>query len=532
MNIYSKIIFFPVHNGNMTFIKLNDEKKTTLLIDLHVRQGADKENDEDKYDVASHLREYLEYDSKGRQYIDVFLLSHNDIDHIKGVQNHFYLGNIDDYPEKEKSKIVLNEIWCSSRFWNRDSSSNSLCDDGKAFNKEMKRRVNLFKENKIIQKSGNRAIIICADDETKVEGLETIVRNLDLTFSKVNEIDLSGKLKINILGPLPLQDDEDINKYKRCNRGSVILSITINEGAYKNQILIPGDAECFVWETLYSKFKNNFSALEYDILLIPHHCSWYSIGYKDRFDNDKRKLVRNAFLALSQAKVNSILIASSKAIKESDSNPPHYEAKIEYKKIKNVKEFYCTQEYPNENDVNPIVFDLTEQGPRLNENVKENLSDNYTSYIYTSKSKFDVSWRVKPVSIFRMNIQYDFDIGAIYYPNSKKYLESTISNHPKQIPFKSNNELLNKEFWLQFHVDINVVRYKNDEIWWQVINTGDEAIAANQKRGEIFLSKWNFGNKYIHYEHTLYKGSHCVICYIINNNICYAQSKEFIVNIR
>ena len=74
--------------------------------------------------------------------------------------------------------------------------------DAKAFNKEMKRRVKLFQKNDTIQDEGDRAIIIGKDVEGKTDGLEEIVREIDTSFSKVNERDISSKLEIFLLGRL------------------------------------------------------------------------------------------------------------------------------------------------------------------------------------------------------------------------------------------------------------------------------------------------------------------------------------------
>ena len=53
----SKIIFYPVDNGNMILVKLKDN--TTILIDMHIRKKSHDDNEEDFYDVLSHLKNNL-----------------------------------------------------------------------------------------------------------------------------------------------------------------------------------------------------------------------------------------------------------------------------------------------------------------------------------------------------------------------------------------------------------------------------------------------------------------------------------------
>lgn len=63
------------------------------------------------------------------------------------------------------------------------------------------------------------------------------------------------------------------------------------------------------------------------------------------------------------------------------------------------------------------------------------------------------------------------------------------------------------------------------EFYWQVVNTGAEAAAAGGLRGMIFK-----GEK-IQWERTLYRGSHWIECFILRDNVCFARSGEFIINI-
>lgn len=362
----STITFFPVDNGSMTLIKLNDTDETTILVDIFIREKAD-DDDEEIYDVGAYLRKQLKKDKNGRPYVDVFLLTHNDDDHIRGLQKHFHLGPPDDYQEPEddeEPKIIIHEMWSSYRFWKRASDSNKLCEDAKAFNREMKRRVKLFEENKKIQNAGDRAIIIGKDPEGKTNNITEIVRDIDDIFSIINNKDLSDKLNILVLGPLPQQEDESDEDFSQKNRGSVILQVNVTEKNYSNKIILPGDAEVFVWETLWEKFKNNKEKLEYDILLAPHHCSWHSLSYDSISNSEDPKVSTNAKNALSQAKEGAFIISSSKPIKNDDSDPPSYKAKREYLTIVNKEHFLCTQEYPNEDKVEPIVIKLTESGPQ------------------------------------------------------------------------------------------------------------------------------------------------------------------------
>src|SRR5713101_1577303 len=90
------VSLFPVDNGDMTLIALADNLDTKVLIDCNIRASADDPEDVTR-DVAKDLRDRLKRDSKGRPYVDVYLTSHPDQDHCRGIQKHFHLGAPKDY---------------------------------------------------------------------------------------------------------------------------------------------------------------------------------------------------------------------------------------------------------------------------------------------------------------------------------------------------------------------------------------------------------------------------------------------------
>lgn len=85
---------------------------------------------------------------------------------------------------------------------------------------------------------------------------------------------------------------------------------------------------------------------------------------------------------------------------------------------------------------------------------------------------------------------------------------------------------LGKEFQLRF-----VARTTADppfEVYWQVVNTGEEALADNGLRGDLERST----DGLVHWERTLYSGCHWIRCFIIRNSVCVAVSCRFLVLIR
>lgn len=359
----STLTFFPVgsKNGGMSLLKLNDSNNTVMLIDCSIGD----EPIEDYCDVAQELRDRLPKDSENRPYVDAFMLTHRHEDHVKGFEKHFHLGELDNYnDEDDELKIVIRELWSSHNFWKPSSSGYALCADAKVFNKEMKRRVKLYEDSKVIQEEGNRAIILGEDPDGKTDELEELNYKVGDYFNKINGNNIQAKLKGFVLGPIPKQEGEDDDCFKDKNRQSIVVQLAVKQVSYENKLLLAADAECFVWESLWNKYKDDTDKLEYDLLTSPHHCSWHSLSYDSQSEDDDPQVNEDAKNALSQNKEGAFIISQSKSIKDSDEDPPSAAAKDVYVGIVGKGQFVCTNESPSKKKPEPLEFNLTDSGPQ------------------------------------------------------------------------------------------------------------------------------------------------------------------------
>lgn len=366
----AKITFFPVSNGDMTLITLADN--TSILIDINIRASS-VDSDDISCDVATELRKRIKEDGDERPYVDVFLLTHPDQDHCRGLKDHFHMGNLGDYndepPEGDEKKIVIKELWSSPRVFRRASKRNTLCDDAKAFNKEAKRRVKLFREQEGSDiDDGDRIKIFGIDEDGKTDGLEEIlVRRGDL-FSNINGND-NPRIQVRALGPLAINEIEEEEEKIGKNHSSVILqfSLAADSGPVGDCFyLAGGDAEVAIWEKVWEENKRMADNLKYDILLAPHHCSWHTLSHDSWTESEDPKVNENAKSALSQAEKGAHIVSSSKPVVDDENNPPCIGAKEEYESIleDGGGEFICTDEYPAEDNPQPLEFTITTDGPQ------------------------------------------------------------------------------------------------------------------------------------------------------------------------
>ena len=128
---------------------------------------------------------------------------------------------------------------------------------------------------------------------------------------------------------------------------------------------------------------------------------------------------------------------------------------------------------------------------------------------------FNVPWREKPP--WRMALSCSVSVSGEYTQN----------NRSKQ--FSSDSRPLPKHCGLLFTAGTNVPA--PFEVYWQVVNTGEEAQRVNQLRGEMMPAKTAGECGLKHRESTSYSGMHWIECFIVKNGTCEARSGEFVVNI-
>lgn len=145
----------------------------------------------------------------------------------------------------------------------------------------------------------------------------------------------------------------------------------------------------------------------------------------------------------------------------------------------------------------------------------------------TSRLVFDVPWReVPPWPVSR---PYSVTLTG-KYGNSEH--GSTWHTFP------NNGAPLDKHLYLRFQGQTNTP--KPYQIFWQVVNTGSEAINSGSLRGQIIESssvgagglQSTSAPGPFRRERTLYTGMHWVECFVVKGGVCVARSGPFVVNIK
>ena len=151
---------------------------------------------------------------------------------------------------------------------------------------------------------------------------------------------------------------------------------------------------------------------------------------------------------------------------------------------------------------------------------KEQISNNMLLEAIKDKhsSFFNVPYKAKPDWYEGNNVSL-VDVKVKCYNEYNKL----INYNP------DGDSILSKNINIDFTVVGAAAFSNNIKIFWQVVNTGDEARANNCLRGGFELSNiFPYGR----HESTSYTGTHWVQAFIVNNGECIAKSKEILVRIK
>jgi hypothetical protein len=357
-----KASLFKVDNGDMVLFETESGRR--IVTDINIREAADDEDDETP-DVAKQLRKKFDRDEKGRLFVDAFLNTHPDADHIRGLFKHFHLGDPSTWV-KADDKIIIREMWSSPIVFRRARAKDEdhvLCEDAEAWRDEARRRANKYKKDRTAE-DGNRILILGEDVDGKTDDLEDILVRVDEVFSKICGAN-DASFEARLLAPMPADDEEEEEVLTK-NNSSVIMRLDLKlSKVTRARFLLGGDAEVAIWDRIWERNKNWPERLQYDVLIAPHHCSWHSLSYDSWSEKgEKAKVSEPARSALGQPLDGALIVASSKTIKDDENDPPCIRAKREYIDVLDpVKgEFKCVADGPGDD---PLTIEVSSEGPRI-----------------------------------------------------------------------------------------------------------------------------------------------------------------------
>ncbi|HEY7767220.1 hypothetical protein [Longimicrobium sp.] len=317
-----------------------------LLFDYAEMRDADDANDK-RIDLPATLREDL--DAAGRDAFDVVAFSHLDNDHICGSSDFFHLDHAKKYQGGDRIKIT--ELWVPAAVIVEDG-----CED----------------EAKIIQAEARYRLKAGAGIRvfSRPEKLESWLQKEGLTLAERSSlITDAGQLVpgftqaehgVEFFVHSPFASRTDEGELLDRNDDSLVLQAAFLSGGRETKLLLTADVthEVLAEIVRVTKYKKNEARLQWDVVNLPHHCSYLSLG-PDKGKEVTEPVPNVKWLYENQGQTGGLLVSTSCPIPAGESDqPPHRQAATYYKRRATALggEFKVTMEHPKQSAPEVLVI--------------------------------------------------------------------------------------------------------------------------------------------------------------------------------
>ena len=348
----SQNTFHPLGNADCARIDLDNGKK--LLIDY-----ANTHCDGDKYvDLPTLLREDLR--AARRNNFDVVVFSHMDRDHVDRAEEFFYFNHSSQYQSEERVKI--DQMWVPAAVITE--SRNGLCSSAYVVQAEARHRLLAGEGILIFSQPGciddwlwrhnidpaTRSHLI-VDAGTLVPGFTLYQDNVEFFVHSPFASHLDGR------GSVVRNDD------------AIAFMAHFEYDQRPTRVFFTADIAHEVIGDIVriSEYKNNSERLKWDLMKLPHHTSYKSIG------TDKGTVKTNPTTEIERLYADygqnqGYIVSTSDPIPTYDTTqPPHRQAANYYRDKASAKygQYMVTLEYPSISTPRPMVFEIDRFGITL-----------------------------------------------------------------------------------------------------------------------------------------------------------------------
>ncbi len=347
-----KITIFPLGNADCCQIDLQCGK--TILFDY-----ADTRDSNDKADLRCDLPKELRdaLQQRERDYYDVVAFTHLDRDHFGGATNFFYLEHAEKYQKGDRTKMRV--MWVPAGFLTEQGPDD---EEARILQREARHRfkggrgIRVFSRPERLKEWCDKNGISLADRLSLITDAGKIAPEFSLAQDGV---------EFFVHSPFAVRQDE--NTVEDRNGDSIVVQATFEVDEVKTKALLMADSPHEALSEIVSvtRKKGNDTRLEWDIVKLPHHSSYLSLGPEK--GEDKTKPVENvAWLYEKQRQYGGIIVSTSKPIpvkgstEDEDPQPPHRQAANYYKEIlaEVVGQYIVTMEHPTKESPKPVIIEI------------------------------------------------------------------------------------------------------------------------------------------------------------------------------
>lgn len=355
----ANIKFFPLGNADTVRIKMADGRM--MLVDF-ANMGTDGESPPKKCDLAAELKRELMLDR--RNHFDVVCITHTDTDHCKDFGEFFHLDHAAKY--QGNGRVEIRELWVPAAA----ILETSLTGDALLVRAEARHRLKLGRGIKVFSRTS------MLDGWLRDNGMtpDSVSHLLVDAGSTVPGFSADGPEGVEFFVHCPFGWRQNDNKVINRNQDSIVMQATFREGGADTKFLLASDVD---HETLSiivhitRKYKNQ-DRLRWDLLKLPHHCSYLSLG-PEKGVNETVPEENVRWLMEDCREVGSIVVSPSWPIpvkgsaEDAQTDPPYRQAANYYRRTSRdcSGDFKVTMEEPTEARPRSFSYNVTAAGLAL-----------------------------------------------------------------------------------------------------------------------------------------------------------------------
>ncbi len=347
----TKMTLYPIGNADTCLLQMDNGFACFLdYADMHdPQQKGDK-----RMPLAKAFKEDLGWPK--RDFVDVGAFTHGDIDHIKGAPELFWLEHAAKY--QGPGRIKINEMWVPAALIVEEGCE----DDTRVIRAEARHR--------FLNKKGIR---VFSRPEHLKDWLEKQGKRLSDYLGLIVDagktvpgFTLEGQ-GIEFFVHSPFAKPTDAGLLDR-NDDCLVLQIVMRVNGVDTRFLATADCTWDSWTDIVdiTRARGNALRLAWDILKIPHHCSYLSMA--DEKGDYKTEPVAQVEWLLNQGAKRSVMVSPSWPISDTtEDQPPHVETYRRYKETAQSldADLVVTMEHPSKGNPKRTVITIDASGPTL-----------------------------------------------------------------------------------------------------------------------------------------------------------------------
>lgn len=357
-----RITCFPLckegsHPANAETFRIDLDNGRKVLGDY-----AHTHDPDDRYDLRCDLASLLKDDLKAakRDYFDVVMFTHLDDDHVRGAGDFFYF---ERYSNRQGSeRIKMQEIWVPAAA----IVETGLDGDAELIRAEARYRLKQQKGIRVFSAPGTLTAW-CEKEGLDINELRSLGIVVDAGKLVPGFTLANDGVEFFIHSPFASRTDD--GKLIERNKDAILLQAKFTLDGRITRFLITADVTHSELDEIVrmTRLRKNDERLIWDILDIPHHCSYTGIGPEK--GTGKTKPTDGVRWLHEQGQEGGILVSSSCIIPTGDTQqPPHREAAAYYEGVAadiGDGEFVVTMEHPTKGRPEPLVIEITGGGAAL-----------------------------------------------------------------------------------------------------------------------------------------------------------------------